>query len=334
MNFSGVDLNLLRIFDALMQERSTTKVAERVGLSQPAVSSALARLRHLANDDLFIREGGRMVPTSKAEAMREPVRAVIAGIEGAFAVAAPFDPATSDRSFRLLGSDYFSTLLMPSLSARALRAAPRIILQMIDMPSSEVASALANGLVDAALSPSTIDPPDYVACRTLFCSWVVTLVARDHPLIAQHGCRRGQRLTPELFCRYPQVVMSMDGSTRGTIDGPLEAQGFSRRVALTLPHFHAVALAIATGGVIGSLPVHYASQVAVQLDLEVLLPPFDAPILDVRLYWHRRHDLDAANTWLRGLIAEAAALGEETDLMDDALRKAVAATQATSDQMP
>lgn len=324
MNISGVDLNLLRIFDAMMQERSTTRVAERVGLSQPAVSSALARLRHLANDDLFIREGARMVPTSKAEAMREPVRAVIASIEGAFAVAAPFDPATSDRTFRLLGSDYFSTLLMPNLSARSLQAAPRVLLQMVDMPSSEVVAALADGRVDAALSPSTIEPPDYIACRTLFRSWVVTLASRRHPLLTEHGCRRGERLTPELFCRYPQVVMSMDGSVRGTIDRPLEAHGFSRHVALTLPHFHAVALAIASGEVIGSVPVHYARQVAAQLDLEILLPPFDAPILDVRLYWHRRHDLDAANRWLRELIAEVFTLGDEPDLADHILKKSLA----------
>ena len=325
MNFSGIDLNLLRIFDTMMQERSTTRVAERVGLSQPAVSSALARLRHLTNDDLFIREGGRMVPTSKAEAMREPVRAAIAGIEGAFAVAAPFDPATSDRTFRLLGSDYFSSLLMPNLSALALRSAPRVVLQMLDMPSSEVVVALADGRVDAALSPATISPPDYIGSLRLFRSWIVTLVARSHPLIAERGFRRGQRLTPALFCHYPQAVMSMDGSIRGTVDRPLEAQGFSRRVALTLPHFHAVALAIATGEVIGSLPVHYALQVARQLDLEVLLPPFDAPILDVGLYWHRRHELDAASRWLRGIIAEVFTFGDETELADEILKKALAA---------
>src|SRR5690606_18438466 len=133
---------------------------------------------------------------------------------------------------------YFSTLLMPNLSARSLQAAPSVLLQMADMPSSEVVAALADGRVDAALSPSTIEPPDYIACRTLFRSWVVTLVSRQHPLLTEHVYRRGERLTPELFCRYPQVVMSMDGSVRGTIDRPLETHGFSRRVALTLPHFH------------------------------------------------------------------------------------------------
>ncbi|MEQ9570515.1 MAG: LysR family transcriptional regulator [Nitratireductor sp.] len=318
----------------MMQERSTTRVAERVGLSQPAVSAALGRLRHLTDDALFIREGGRMVPTAKAEAMLAPVRAAMAGIEGAFDVAMPFDPATAERSFRLLGSDYFSTLLMPPLAAAVQEVAPRVVLQMLDMASSQVVTALREGRVDLAVSPSTLEPPDYVCKQTLFHSYIVSVMAKKNGRLRAAGIDPGGRIPPEIYCAIPQVVMSMDGAMRGTVDAPLEGQGLTRTICLTLPHFHAVACAVAAGSMLGNLPVHYARFVASQLDLELYLPPYDPPIIDVNLYWHRRHDNDSANSWLRAQISNVFSRANQSAPRDPALRAALAARRQGGNRPP
>jgi DNA-binding transcriptional LysR family regulator len=147
VNFSTLDLNLLRVFDAMMLELNTTRAGERVGLSQPAVSSALGRLRHVTGDDLFVRDGNRMVPTPRALAMAEPIRSALRRMEDALSAAAGFDPASSSQIFRISGSDYFSTLLMPRLAEAVTREAPGITLQMLDHPAGEVVDLLSEGRV-------------------------------------------------------------------------------------------------------------------------------------------------------------------------------------------
>jgi DNA-binding transcriptional LysR family regulator len=144
VNLAAFDLNLLRVFDAMMLELSTVRAGERVGLSQPAVSSALGRLRSVLGDELFVRDGNRMMPTPRALQLKEPVRQALVQIEEALAVNAAFDPQTSTRSFMLIGSDYFSTLLMPKLAARVTPIAPSIVLQMMDYPSVDVFSLLSD----------------------------------------------------------------------------------------------------------------------------------------------------------------------------------------------
>ena len=123
MNFAALDLNLLRVFDAMTIELNTTRTGERVGLSQPAVSSALGRLRHIVGDELFVREGNRMVPTQRALAMREPIREALRQMEDALAAVARFEPATATQTFRISGSDYFS--IAADAAASPPRSCPR-----------------------------------------------------------------------------------------------------------------------------------------------------------------------------------------------------------------
>lgn len=304
MNFAAVDLNLLRVFDAMMIELSTVRAGERVGLSQPAVSSALGRLRHIAGDDLFVREGNRMVPTPRAVELRDPVRNALRQIETALGTAASFDPATSNQAFRLLGSDYFSTLVMPRLAMLVTQEAPAATIQMLDFPTSEISRLLSEGRVDAAVGPQA-DVPDWIIRRKAFNSYILCVARKDHAVLAEHGIEPGTRIPPEVFCSIPQVMMSMDGSRIGTVDPILKEHGLSRMVAVTVPHFQAVALAAAASPLLGNLPVHFARHAADLLDLEVYLPPFDPPLMAVCLYWHRRLDRDPANRWLRGHVERA-----------------------------
>jgi DNA-binding transcriptional LysR family regulator len=315
MNFAALDLNLLRVFDAMAIELNTTRTGERVGLSQPAVSSALGRLRQILGDELFVREGNRMVPTERALALREPVRQALRQMEDALAAVARFDPASATQTFRISGSDYFSILLMPRLTAAVMPQAPGVTLQMVDHPSGEAVRLLGEGAIDLAVVPvessrptivdARLEVPDWVCSRKLLESFVVSVVPKHHPVLEKAGIKPGHRIPAEVFCDIPQVLMSMDGSKVGTIDPVLAERGLQRRIALTVPHFQAVALAIAESGLLGNLPIHFAKAVAPALGLELYLPPYDPPVTDVMLFWHRRVDAHAANAWLRDHIAKA-----------------------------
>ena len=308
MNFAAVDLNLLRVFDAMTIELNTTRAGERVGLSQPAVSSALGRLRHIVGDELFVREGNRMVPTPRAAMLREPIREALRQMENALSAAARFDPATATQTFRISGSDYFSTLLMPRLAAQVMREAPGVTLQMLDHHSSEALRLLGEGAIDMGVDAS-FDVPEWVCTQPLFQSFIVAAAPKNHPMLAKAGIQPGSRIPPDIYCAIPQVLMSMDGGMTGTVDRVLADRGLQRRVAVTVPHFQAVALAIAEAGLLGSLPIHFARPVARLLDLDLYLPPYDPPILDVMLFWHRRVDGNAANAWLRDHVMRALDFG-------------------------
>lgn len=297
MNFAALDLNLLRVFDAMSIELNTTRAGERVGLSQPAVSSALGRLRHLIGDELFVREGNRMVPTPRALALREPIRQALHQMESALSAIARFDPAAAMRTFRISGSDYFSTILMPRLAASLAPEAPGVTLQMLDHPFNEAIRLVGEGAIDMGVD-AKFEVPDWLSCHVLFQSFIVSVAPKNHPLLSG-AVRPGHRIPPEIFCAIPQVLMSMDGGVTGTVDTALAERGLRRKVAMTVPHFQAVALAIVEAGLLGNLPIHFARRMAKMFDLDLYLPPHDPPITDVILFWHRRDDGNAANAWLR-----------------------------------
>lgn len=304
MNLAAIDIQLLRVFDAMFVEASTVRAGQRLGLSQPAVSAALGRLRHIAGDALFVREGNRMVPTSRAVELRQPVQLALEHFETAMAAVAGFDPGRSERTFKILGSDYFSNLLMPRLAGLATPIAPAVRLQMLDHPSAEISEQLRQGNIDVAVAPREATP-EWVNKQKLHDSHIVCVARKAHPVLVEYGIKPGQRIPPEVFCQIPQVLMSMDGATRGTMDTALSESGLSRRVVMTVPHFQAVALCVASSAMLGNLPVHFAHLSAQWLGLDIFRPPVDPPIVGVFVYWHRRLDQDPANAWLRGLIVQA-----------------------------
>jgi DNA-binding transcriptional LysR family regulator len=301
MNIGSLDLNLLRVFDALMQERSVTRAGERVGLSQPAVSSALNRLRHLVGDRLFVREGNAMVPTPRAVALGETVREMMLRIDAAFSEQSLFEPFQARRTFRLLGSDYFSTMLMPTLSERVARSAPNVLLQFLDGGPRAMPHVLTEGAIDLTLSPP-VEVPEWAAFRFLFKSRLVAAARSGDPALKAAGAKPGDIMPMDLFCSLPQAICSTDGGLATGIDSALAAGGRRRRIVLTMPHFHAVALAIARGHVIGSLPAQYAETVRAELGLDLYELPAGGDEMDMGMYWHRRYDNDSAHMWLRAQV--------------------------------
>lgn len=304
MNFAALDLNLLRVFNAMMIELSTVRTGDRIGLSQPAVSSALGRLRQIVGDDLFVRDGNRMVPTPRALALQEPIRSALRQLEDALSSVVGFDPATSHHNFLIAGSDYVSTFLMPWLASSLKSEAPRITLQMLDFPPRQVFSVLSEGRVDVAVERQ-LDPPDWIGHRTLYRSFVVCLARKDHPALLSSGTAPGERIPPDVYSAIPQVILSTDGSKGGSVDPELRRIGLSRSVGITVPHFQAIALTAASSDMLGNLPIHFARYAARLLNLELYLPPVDPPIVEMRMYWHRRLEQDPAQAWLRRKIVTA-----------------------------
>ena len=305
MNFAAFDLNLLRVFDALMRERSVTRAGEQIGLSQPAVSQALNRLRALLDDQLFVRRGTEMAPTPRAEDIAPAVRNALSLVEAALTGDRGFDPAEASRTFTLIGSDFFSTTVMPDLFARLAAEAPGVRLRLVDSAIGDVERLLQEDAVDLAVErPLTV--ADWVSREALFTSSFKVVAAKGNRALA--AVAPGAAIPLDLFCRLPQAIRSIDGSMSGWTDEALASVGRERRVVLALPQFFAVARTVARSGLVAAIPEEVAEDVAADLDLSVYEPPVATGLPDISMYWHSRHDRNPAHRWLREKVLEATAI--------------------------
>ncbi|WP_259665455.1 LysR family transcriptional regulator [Rhizobium bangladeshense] len=304
MNFNALDLNLIRVFDALMRERSVTRAGDRIGLSQPAVSAALNRLRHVFNDNLFVRHGSEMQPTPLASELGERARLALAEIEGMVRTVRGLELGELDRTFTLMGADFFSTLLMPFLSHKVYMQAPAVKMRLLDSARGEVARLLQDNAVDMALE-RPLDTPGWISKELLFRSPFVIIASADNSALAD--LPEGAVMPLSIFSSLPHVIRSIDGTFGGLVDDALATHGLKRQVTLALPHFHAVASAIAQSAHIAAVPLQFADAVKTNLRLRCFLPPIDVPVPDVNLYWHSRYDEDLAHRWMRDQILQAVA---------------------------
>jgi DNA-binding transcriptional LysR family regulator len=285
-----------------MRERSVTRAGEALGLSQPAVSAALNRLRHLLDDQLFFRRGNDMVPTPRSENLAEPIREALMKLELTLAGDRSFDPGAAERTFTLLGADFFSMQLMPELATRIATMAPNIALRFLDSAKGDTMRLLQEDAIDAALE-RPLTTPDWIATELLFASPFAIIAAGDHPVIAGK-IPPGSALPLDLFCDLPHAIRSIDGSMHGYIDDALSSLGRKRHVRLALPHFQSVALVVAKGKFIAAVPSQFARVVMPSLNLAVYEPPIPVPVPDIKLYWHGRHTDNPAHRWLRQEILD------------------------------
>lgn len=306
MNFGAFDLNLLRVFDALMRERSVTRAGEQIGLSQPAVSQALNRLRGVLDDQLFVRRGPEMLPTPRADELAPVIRNALAEVERALTGDRRFDPATAQRSYTLIGADFVSLLVMPPLFARVSHAAPGVRIRLVDTARGEVERLLQEDAVDLAIEPALV-VPEWVSRERLFDSPFLVIAARDHAELAAAGVAPGEAIPLDLFCRLPHAIRTVDGSLSGWLDEALAQAGRERRVVLGLPHFAGVALAVAQSDLIAALPAQFARAAAEPLGLAIYRAPVAAGVPEISMYWHGRHDRNPAHQWLRGLVRDVVA---------------------------
>ena len=290
MNLRSIDLNLLVILDALLDEAHVGRAADRVGLSQPAASAALQRCRHLFGDALLERGRGTMRLTAKAESLRAPLKSVLAGIM--HLVDPPEVPLAHIRAtIRITMADYPAALLAVGLQAGLARTAPGI--DLVIQPwrgGQEARLALIDGTSDLALSVFPGEDPDINRAEILREDYVIAL-RQDHPAIAGFDLDR--------WLDWPHVVVSGRAETRSPLDGQLAEQGRSRRVGMVVPGFAMVPDLLRQSDLIAMLP----SRVAVSAGLVTLPPPIPVPGFALHLAWHRRRDGDRALRHVADLLA-------------------------------
>ena len=303
MNLATFDLNLLKVLDALLIEGSTTRAASRVGLSQPAVSAALGRLRSALDDPLFVREGAALRPTEFATALREPIRAHLSGLEQTLAGAGPFDPSRCDVSFRISGSDYFSVMLLPALMQRLGKLAPNMRLSFVDMVHPGNLHEMGRMDVDIAL-PCTHDIPAKIVAEPMFWSAWQVVARAGHPRLARADIDEGDDIPIDLYCDMDHVVFSSECRHASYEDQVLSTIGRSRRVALSVGSFRDLYETVAGSDLLAVLPGTLARAVGQRFDLRTHPLPFPMEPALLWLAWNRWQTDDPAHRWLRGEIAD------------------------------
>jgi DNA-binding transcriptional LysR family regulator len=297
MNISSINLNLLVAFEALLEERNVTRAAKRAGLTQPAMSNALARLRTLFGDPLFKRTARGITPTARALELAAPVRTGLAHLRGAFEERSRFDPATSTRTFRLAMSDYAEWSVLPVLLERLRHSSPHMQIRVCrhDRIFTPPEAELRAGTFDAAIGYFPEDSalnPGIHSCD-LFTEELVCIVRRGNPLLRKP-------LTLRKFASAGHVAVFYDDDSRGFIDNIMAGYGLRRRVQVATPHFLAVPFMIAKSDLIALATPTLAANVQKFLPLEIRPVPLRLPPFRMRLLWHEHAEDDPAHKWLRG----------------------------------
>jgi len=300
-SLAGLDLNLLRVLDALLAERHVTRAARRLGLTQPACSHALGRLRRALGDPLLVRgPGGAMLPTARAEAIAPTLRAALVQLAAAVEGDPGFDPATARRRVRIATSDYAELVVLPELIAAIGRAAPGVDLWVVPIPPARDARVemLASGAADVVIGPPRRDWPAGVYERRLFDERFRCVVRRGHPAA-------GKRMTLARYCALSHVLVAPRGSAGSLVDDALAARGRSRRVAVAVPHFLVVPHLVAGSDLIATLAGRVVDAYADAVGLEVMAPPLELAGFAISMTWHERVHHDPAQRWLREQIVAA-----------------------------
>lgn len=302
MNTKNLDTHLLRCFESLMAERSVSRAAERMNLSQPAMSHALARLRRLFDDPLLLRAQSAMVPTRRALALREPVRRILAEIDPMVSRPAAFRPETSRMKFVLTVPEYVEYVLAPRLCARLQQEAPGIDIELRTPQPERAPEWLESGEIDFRLA-CLRNPPRALHAKLLFRDTFVCLVRKGHPQI-RGGITLEQYLTlPHVRSRFVR------NSTSGrVIDETVAAHGGKLRIALLMQNFLTVFYTMAHSDLIATVPARLARGLAEVLPLQVLESPLNVPDMRIGVFWHERTHKEASHRWFRQMLSEVAAV--------------------------
>ncbi|QRM46723.1 LysR substrate-binding domain-containing protein [Rhizobium sp. BG4] len=292
------DLNLMPVFLALMEERNVTRAAERLGITQPALSNALNRLRDTLRDPLFIRERYGMRPTQLAEEMAPVIRTALAQFDELILGQQEFDPEKASRLFTVAPNSYVEFVLMPEVVARLRERADGIKLRLIPFGSDLSETGAVSGTTEMVLGRIT-DPPDNMVVQHLMDDGLACVVRADHPEI-------GDSISKEDYERLKHVNVLPPGRLRAGLFQALEQRGLRREVAVSVTHFLAVPEMIAATDYCTTLPRQICRRLARDTRLKILPAPADLGTFPVEIAWHVRYRHDPAHRWLRSLISEVA----------------------------
>ncbi|WP_374381191.1 LysR substrate-binding domain-containing protein [Dongia sp.] len=292
------DLNLLPVFVTLMEERNVTRAAERLGITQPALSNALARLRLMMKDQLFIRARYGIEPTPLARDLAPVIAASLAKIDDLVRGQQEFDPAKAQRQVTVATNSYVEFGLIPAVVARLKDVAPGIRLRMIPYGSDLAETGIISGTTEMVFG-RIVGAPDNLVVQHLMDDGLACVVRADHPEV-------GDRLTPAQYERLKHVNVMPPGRLRAGLYQKLEQAGLKRDIAVSVTHFLAVPELIAVTDYCTMLPRVICQRLMHDPRLKVLPTPIDLGTFPVEMAWHVRYRNDPAHRWLRGLIADVA----------------------------
>lgn len=287
MNLAALDLNLLLVLQALLEEGSVRAAAKRLALSPPAASRALGRLRQTLRDPLFVRTHEGMVPTERANALRSEVQSAVTALERVFGGPSAFEPGASERVFRLAMTDVLQVVLLPALAHALAQRAAKIRIVVEPSPHPERLAALAAGRLDVVVALAQAQPPTNVHELTLFRDRFVCMVGKRS---------RTRALSKARYASLHHVVVAPHGQPGSIADDALAAHRLQRHVALVVPHFATAARLVAESDLVATVPSS-----VVQLwpeRVRALACPIALPELRFCAYTHRRSDDDAGVSWL------------------------------------
>jgi DNA-binding transcriptional LysR family regulator len=296
MDIRAVDLNLLKAFDALMTERAVTRAADRIGLSQPAMSHALS-LRGVFADELFVRAAAGMEPTARAREIGPLVTAAIEHIEAALRLGAGFNPATSTTTFTAGMAEYAEIALVGPLARAFARKASGATLRLLPATGRELVEQLDRGAIDVAVAHVN-SLPAHIEATVLLRDPFVVVARPDHPDAARP-------MGLEAYAAQSHVLVSPRGATTGALDRILVDFGLKRRIALFVATYLAVPAAVAASDLIATVPRRIAEQIAANAAIAITPLPIDFATT-VSMAWHRRSTGDPAQSWFRTLLTDAA----------------------------
>ncbi|AUT61703.1 MULTISPECIES: LysR family transcriptional regulator [Paraburkholderia] len=289
------DLNALYVIEALALERSVSRAADRLGLTQPAVSHALARLRESFQDDLFVRAGAVMAPTPVGEKVIDGVQRALAVIRQDIWQAKSFDAATTTRTFSVCLSDMGVIVLLPRLLAALHAQAPNATLRPIQVPSVELASALQDGEVDLAIGYLG-RLGENLHQQSLFRRSLVGIIAGS-------GTRKTVKMSLERFVASRHVVSATLAITNQLLEKELRRQGMKLRIGVDVPYLLAVPGLVANSDYIAVVPEELAALFSRLAAVDVFTLPIPLEDLTVQQFWHARYHNDAGHRWFRALVA-------------------------------
>jgi len=307
LNFRTLDLNLLRVFDVVMAERNITRAAERLSITQPAVSNALKRLKESVGEDLLTRAPGGVKPTPRAQALWPEVRTALGHLRAALSPDG-FNPQTDATSFRIAMADATAAMFMPPLVSHIEDTKALANVRVLPLTTRDPSALLARGDADLAVGyfPETLaelhsqDSESPLRHTQLLESEYVCVMREGHPLA------QGE-LTLDTYCEAQHLLVSFGGRAHGLADQALAALGRQRRVVLTVNQYFTAGRVVANSNLLTVLPAFFVDSTGYREQVVTRPLPFELAGLHVAMLWHQRHDRSSSHQWLRARLLEAAA---------------------------
>jgi DNA-binding transcriptional LysR family regulator len=294
LKWGAFDLNLLVVFDAVMRERSVTRAGNRLGLSQPALSHALARLRHMLKDELFVRTPKGMVPTPRAEQLALPVRQALDELQHSLEPT-QFDPSKATRTFQVAVDNYAAVVLVGPIASRILKTAPGVTLEFRPSGTLNLTDMLDRGEIDSAIG-TFAEPGERFSRQPLLQDDFVIVLRKNHPAAID-----GKKLSIETFAALSHLEVSSVRDATDFVDQALARRKLVRRIGLSAPFLSAVRILLASD-MVSIFRRRIAEELVRYRPLVIRPLPHSSPTMETAMIWHRRLDHQPAHRWLRELV--------------------------------